>query len=671
MGVLAMVSMARSWILAAAAFAVSGMAAAQAAPPSAAQPKLGSRTGALITSGGLTFRDLDRDGKLSPYEDWRLSPQARAADLTARMTLDEKAGAMMHGTLPANGPMGVAGMGSGYDLDKIAALIQSRHVETFITRLSGGAAMLAEQNNAVQALAEQTRLGVPATISTDPRSHFQFTAGASVVSGGFSQWPEATGLAAIGDPALTKRFGQIARQEYRAVGIHQALSPMADLATEPRWSRINGTFGEDPALVGAMVKAYVQGFQGGDTGLAADGVSAVVKHWVGYGASAKGFDGHNSYGRYAVFPAGQFDRHVKPFDDAFAAGVVGVMPTDAILQGVTLDGKPFEPVAAGFNRQLLTDLLRDKHGFKGVVISDWAITNDCGETCRDGFPAGQAPNFQGFSTAWGVEGLSKVDRYAKGVNAGLDQFGGVEDTAELVQAVKEGKITEARIDQSVRRVLVVKFEQGLFENPYVDPKAAEAVVGAPAFVAEGRAAQSRALTLLENRDALLPLKAAGRKVWLLGVSPDAARAHGLTPVSDLAQADLAIIRTATPFQTLHPSYTFGSHQHEGDLSFKDGAADYEAIKAASAKVPTIVGVYLDRPAILTNVKDKAAALIGDFGASDDAFLDAVTGIAPPRGKLPFELPSSMAAVEVQAEDAPHDSTAPLYPIHFGLTFKAR
>jgi beta-glucosidase len=631
------------------------------------QPVLGSRSGAILAVG-LKFRDLDRDGRLSPYEDWRLDAARRAADLTARMTLDEKAGAMMHGTVPARGPLGVAGIGAGYDLDKVAPLIQSRHVETFITRLSGPPAMLAEQNNALQALAEDTRLGIPVTISTDPRSHFQFTAGASVSSGDFSQWPEATGLAAIGDPALTRRFGEIARQEYRAVGIHQALSPMADLATEPRWSRINGTFGEDPDLVGRMVKAYIQGFQGGDTGLVADGVSAVVKHWVGYGASAKGFDGHNRYGRYAVFPAGRFEQHVRPFDQAFAAGVVGVMPTYAILQGVTLDGKPLEPVGAGFSKQLLTDLLRGKHGFKGVILSDWAITNDCGETCRNGFPAGKTPNFEGFSTAWGVEDLDKVDRYAKGVNAGLDQFGGVEDTAQLVAAVKAGKISEARIDESARRILAVKFEQGLFENPYIDPKAAEAIVGAPAFVAEGRAAQSKALTLLENKGGLLPLKGAGRKVWLMGVSPEVAKARGLTPVADLAQADLAIIRTAAPFQTLHPTYTFGVRQHEGDLSFKDGAADYEAIKAVSAKVPTIVSIYLDRPAILTNVKDKATALIGDFGASDDALLDALTGVVAPRGRLPFELPSSMSAVEVQAEDAPHDSDKPLYPIHYGLTY---
>lgn len=643
------------------------LAAFSPAAAAATQPDLGVRDGKIISVEGLRFRDLDRDGKLSPFEDWRLSSAQRAADLVARMTLEEKAGEMMHGTLPALGGM-VPGRGQGYDLAKLKPLILDRYVTTFITRLSGDPAWLAEQNNAVQAIAERGRLGVPVTISTDPRHHFQFLAGASVAAAGFSQWPEATGLAAIGDDKLVRRFGDIARQEYRAVGIHQALSPMADLATEPRWSRINGTFGEDADLVGRMVKAYVQGFQGGDTNLAPNGVSAVVKHWVGYGASAKGFDGHNSYGRYAVFPAGQFDLHVKPFDEAFAAGVVGVMPTYAILKDLALDGQPAEQVGSGFSRQLLTDQLRTKHGFKGIVVSDWAITNDCGETCLNGFPAGVKPSFAGLSTAWGVEGLSKVDRYAKGVNAGLDQFGGVEDTAELVAAVKAGKIPRGRIDDAARRILAIKFEQGLFENPYVDPKSAATVVGSKAFVAEGLAAQSAALTLLENKNGLLPLKASGKKVWLRGVSAEVARAHGLVPVEDLAQADLAIIRTAAPFETLHPNFVFGAMQHEGDLSFKDGTADYEAIKTASAKVPTIVAVYLDRPAILTNLRDKATALIGDFGSSDEAFLDALTGKAALRGRLPFELPSSMAAVEAQAEDAPHDSKAPLYPIHFGLTY---
>jgi beta-glucosidase len=159
---------------------------------------------------------------------------------------------------------------------------------------------------------------------------------------------------------------------------------------------------------------------------------------------------------------------------------------------------------------------------------------------------------------------------------------------------------------------------------------------------------------------------------LTGVEAEPAGAEG----EDLQQAagdrnvleEMDELVVATPFETLHPNYTFGRMQHEGDLSFKDGAADYEAIKVASAKVPTIVSVYLDQPAILGNVRDKAAALIGDFGASDEALLKALVGQAPPQGRLPFELASSMAAVNAQAEDAPQDSLDPLYPLHFGLTY---
>ena len=153
------------------------LAAFSSAAAAVTQPDLGVRDGKIISVEGLRFRDLDRDGKLSPFEDWRLSSAQRAADLVARMTLEEKAGEMMHGTLPALGGM-VPGRGQGYDLAKLKPLILDRYVTTFITRLSGDPAWLAEQNNAVQAIAEQGRLGVPVTISTDPRHHFQFVAGA-------------------------------------------------------------------------------------------------------------------------------------------------------------------------------------------------------------------------------------------------------------------------------------------------------------------------------------------------------------------------------------------------------------------------------------------------------------------------------------------------------------
>ncbi len=641
--------------------ALAALSAIPAQGQAAAQPDLGARSAAKLTVDGLSFKDLNRSGKLEPYEDWRLTPQARANDLVGRMTLDEKAGTMMHGTVPA--PGNTFGSGEHYDLEGAAKLINEKRVSSFITRLSGSGPMLAEENNKLQALAEQTRLGVPATISTDPRNHFQHTAGAGVASGGFSKWPESLGFAAIGDDALMRRFGDVARQEYRATGIHVALSPQADLATEPRWSRITGTFGEDADLASRMVRAYVAGFQAGENGLSKDSVVAVVKHWVGYGAAKDGWDSHSPYGRYATFPGGNFAYHVKPFEGAFAAKAAGVMPTYSILENLSIDGKPVEQVGAGFNKFLLTDLLRGKYGFAGVILSDWAITNDCPAACNGEWKPGQPPVI---GMPWGVDNLTETQRFAKALDAGVDQFGGTENSELLVGIVKSGQASEARLDQSVKRILVQKFEQGLFENPYVDPAQAGRIVGSTAFQAEGDAAQARSLVLLEKKAGVLPLTT-GRKVYLQGVDAKIAAARGLVVVDSPDKADVAIIRTGAPHQVLHPNYLFGLMQHEGDLDFKDGAADYEAIKQASAKVPTIVSVFLDRPAVLTGVKDRASVLIGDFGVSDTALLDVLMGKAKAQGRLPFELPSSMAAVQSQASDKPYDSAAPLYRFGYGLT----
>jgi beta-glucosidase len=212
--------------------------ASQAPSPAKGQPALGARGAPIIESSGRRFRDLNRNGILDPYEDWRLTPDARARDLVSRMTIEEKAGAMMHGTARSVGPMGMAGVGTLYDTAANRALIDGAKVTSMITRLGGGPASLAGQNNALQEIAERTRLGIPVTISTDPRHHFQYVLGASVTAGQFSQWPEPLGLAATGDPALVRRFGDVARR-YRAVGIHMALM-QAEPRDGPRWSRISG-----------------------------------------------------------------------------------------------------------------------------------------------------------------------------------------------------------------------------------------------------------------------------------------------------------------------------------------------------------------------------------------------------------------------------------------------
>jgi len=637
---------------------------AHAQDTSRPQPTLGVRSAPIIRIGGKKFKDLNRNGRLEPYEDWRRSPQDRARDLVSRMTLEEKAGMMMHGTARSGGPLGMVGSGTGYDTAATGRLIRDAAVSSFITRLRADPATLAAQNNGLQEIAERTRLGIPLTISTDPRNHFQYTLGASVQSSGFSQWPETLGFAALRDATLVRKFADIARQEYRAVGIEETLSPQADIATEPRWGRISGTFGEDPDVARDLVKAYVQGFQHGTSGVDSVGVLAVVKHWVGYGAQRNGLDSHNSYGKFASFSPGDLEIHIKPFLGAFAAHVGGVMPTYSILQGATIKGRPIEQVGAGFNEQLLTELLRKRYGFDGIILTDWAITNDCGEKCQNGAPAGERPSFADVGMPWGVESLSKADRFAKAINAGVDQFGGVEESQYVVEAVRTGKVNEQKVNASAYRIALQKFKQGLFENPYVDPSRAASIVGNADFQRQAADAQRRSLVLLENKKDFLPLAASGKRVFLHGVDSATAARYGFTVVTDLSQADLAIVRTVAPYQTNHPQYVFGAMMHEGDLAFRDGDKEFEEIKRISAAVPTVLTVALDRPAILTGVKDRVAALLANFGVSDAALLDVITGVARPEGRLPFELPSSMAEVEAQRSAIPHDTAHPLYPIGF-------
>ncbi|MDR7154311.1 beta-glucosidase [Sphingobium xenophagum] len=609
------------------------------------------------------WRDLNHNGRLDPYEDKRVSVDRRVEDLLARMTLAEKAGLMLHGTLPTPGsPIGFGGV--VYDQAATTRLMRDRRISSFITRLVVPPAQLAAQNNAIQKLAEAGRLGIPATISTDPRHHFQATLGASTTGGDFSLWPDMLGFAALNDPVVMRRFGDIARAEYRAVGIHMALSPQADLATEPRWARFSATFGSDPDTVSRLAGAYVEGFQQGTKGVTAQGVATVVKHWVGYGAQPGGFDGHNFYGRHAALTDASFAHHVRAFDGALAARSAGVMPTYVIVQGPKVAGQPIEPVGGGFNKQLLSGLLRGDKGFTGLIVSDWSITRDCPKDCVAPDAANpQSPASIGMP--WGMEQADTTTRFAKGIEAGIDQFGGTDDAAPILDAVAKGLVSVQRIDESARRILRLKFEQGLFDNPYVDEQAAAQIVGNVQAQRQADVVQRASQVLLRNDRATLPV-APGQRIWLHGVDPAAASAAGFVVVDDPAKAQVALVRTATPFETLHPHHFFGSRQHEGRLDFRADDKDVQAIARASAHVPTIIAVEMDRPAILTAIESMASALIVTFGASDAAVLDVVAGHAKAQGRLPFSLPRSMADVEAQRPDLSDDGPTPAYPRGAGI-----
>lgn len=620
--------------------------------------------GPVITVGGVQFRDANRSGTLESYEDWRLPAEVRVNDLVGRMTLEEKAGTLIHATAPSVGPYGPVGAGQSYDFERIALLIREQHVSSFLTRLAGSIADLAAQHNRLQTLAAQTRLGIPLSISTDARNHFEWTLGVSNEARDFSRWPEAIGMAALGDADTMQLFADAARTEYRAAGITMGLSPQPDLATEPRWPRFNATFGEDAQLARKMTRAYVEGFQGGSS-LERDGVASIVKHWAGYGAAVDGLDAHNYYGRFNRLD-GAFEDHLIPFEGAFEVNAAGVMPSYSIMLDVEIGGAPAEQVGGNFSRQLLTDLLRRRFGFKGLILSDWDVHRDCNQACLTGDPP---QTLHDIAMPWGVESLSSAQRIIKMVQAGVDQAGGPESGEPLVKAVRSGQLSEPRLNESVRRVLVIKFTQGLFDNPFVDVAKAIEAGRDPAVRESAHRAQAESLVVLKNSEGVLPLNP-GARVHLVGVSPEAAVAAGLVP-SPLSDSDISIVRTESPRETLHPHSFFGSRQQEGRLDLRDGDEGFDAIVAAEKEGPVIAVIRMHRPAVLTRLEGHAAAMIAEFGASDGALLAALTGQVPPRGRLPFELPASMADVDRQSPGRPHDTGQPLYPIGHGLSIEPR
>ena len=451
----------------------------------------------------------------------------------------------------------------------------------------------------------QARL--PITLSTDPRNHFTENVGTAARVGTFSQWPETPGFAAIGSSEIVQSFADIARQEYLAVGLRLALHPQIDLATEPRWSRISGAFGEDADLTSRLVQAYIRGFQCEQLG--PESVSTMTKHFPGGGPQLDGEDPHFAYGREQVYPGNNFEYHLKPFRAAIAAGAAQIMP----YYGMPL-GTEYDEVAFAFNKGIITDLLRGKLGFEGIICTDWGLVTDAAILGQP-MPA----------RAWGVEHLDELSRVEMILDAGCDQLGGEARPELVVEPVAQGRIAEERIDVSVRRLLREKFILGLFDDPYLDPDHAAVTVGRAEFVAVGADAQRRAYTLLTNSDQILPLER-GRRLYLEGVSRDLASRYG-DVVGDPTDADVALLRLKAPYEPRPGG--FEAMFHAGSLEFPAEKRDHHATICSA--VPTIVDVYLDRPAVLTDLAGQAAALLGSYGSGDEAFLDVALRSRPTGG----------------------------------------
>ncbi len=598
------------------------------------------------------FRDLNKNGKMDVYEDAKQPINARVKDLLSQMTLEEKAGTLfINGAkIAADGSLNdFSGTGFFDRIPVATQLMDGKKMNHINLWQVPDIKALATWYNNVQKHAEQSRLGIPVTVASDPRNAFAQNIFA-MAANGFTLFCEPLGLAAIGDDAFTRKFADIVRQEYVAVGIREALHPMADLATEPRWPRISGTFGEDAYLAARMTKAYVEGLQGAQLGN--NSVAAMTKHFSGGGPQKEGLDPHFEFQKGQVYPGNNFKYHLIPFEAAFKAHTSAIMP----YYGIPVD-QSNENVAFSFNKAMITDLLRKQYKYDGVVCTDWGLITDA--------------NMGAFvwpARAWGVEKLTPEERVLKVINAGVDQFGGESVPELVVKLVKEGKLQESRIDESVTRVLRQKFQLGLFDNPYVDVDHAVKTVGRADFVKAGEESQRRAMVLLKNTNTgkgKLPLSNSKLKIYAGNMDPKVVGKYGIV-VNQPAEADIAILRLNTPWVPVETPNFMARMFHHGDLDFKQKERD--SILQIMSKVPTIVDIYLDRPAVFPEINARAKAVLANFGASDAALMDVIFGKAKPGGKLPFELPSSMEAVRNQKEDLPYDSKDPLYKFGFGLTY---
>ena len=588
------------------------------------------------------FRDLNKNQQLDIYEDARVSIELRVNDVLSQMTIEEKVGLMFHPPFTVNPGIGmriyeILIRGNQFTESHII----KKNINHFNLYGNPDPVKLAKRINQLQNYAARSRLGIPLTISSDPIHEVERGGGiASFSVRGFSKWPSQLGLAATRDVELVKKFADIARQEYLAVGIRTALHPMADLATDPRWARNFGTFGSDSKLSTSLTLAYMDGFQGEN--INSQSVLTMVKHFPGGGPQENGLDAHLMSGENQVYPGKMFDYHLEPFIEAINNNLKVIMP----YYGIAVD-QSNENIAIGFNRYLLNDLLREKLNYDGVICSDWGIIT---------------------GRHWGVTNLTIPERYIKAINAGIDQFGGEMHPEIVVQLVKENKIDESRIDRSARRILKNKFELGLFDDPFVDIVSVDKLINTQITQKLALDAQRKSVVMLKNNN-LLPLTEE-TKIYVDGME---FKDSDINKVNTIEEADVILMYLHTVFNGNQEPGTdrlfdrFLSNLFPNtDLRFNNQvikrASEYSQVK------PLILVVDLNRPAILSELNDLSDALIGTFGVNDEVIHEIINGKTNPSGKLPFELPSSMSEVEEQFEDVPDDTANPLYKYGYGLSF---
>ena len=706
-------------------------------------PRLSYSKVQLIEQDGLYFKDLARCGKLLPYEDWRLPAKERAKDLANRLSPDEIAGLMLisgHQMVPAKNFRFMPNTYGGEDYDpkkhkaweltdQLKAMITGEKIRNVLQSGVESSETSVRWNNELQTLAEEQPFGIPVSIATDPRhgassSRAEF----KTIGDGVSKWPEGIGFAAVGDPQLVKEFAQIASREYRALGISTALGPQIDLATEPRWMRMEDTPGGDTAFDIAFTKAYCDGMQttegteeGTDPGWGRDSVLAMVKHWPGGGTGEGGRDAHYAFGEFAVYPGGNFEEHLRPFTEGAYKLDGPTKCAAATMPYYTVSWGHGEPVGNSYNTWVIRDLLREKYGYEGVICTDWGIVED------------PLPTLDSFgSKAYGVQDLTEAERHLKIIMNGVDQFGGPVSAQKIREAYRLGcerlgeeAMTE-RFRASAVRILTNLFRLGLFEDPYLDVDESLAIIGNEEFRRKGLAAQQRSVVVLKNRKGVFPLKKgisvyvperalAGKKGFMRFMEPGVTEqpiseeeAEGyFTIVDSPEKADAAIVWAESPLSVnkgydgekgylpiplqyrpytadtaRKPSIAGGDFREESsDRSYRGrtetvcNECDLDnilAVRREMGEKPVIVLMELHNPAVPAEFEPAADGIAVQFGVTKRAMFDVIFGECEAAGKLPYHLPKDMETIEAHCEDVfddyePYtDSEGNTYRYGFGL-----
>ena len=652
--------------------------------PKYTQPELGARKVDLLAKGKFLFKDLNKNGKLDIYEAWRKPMDERIADLVSQMTLEEKVGLMFHPNIAVNesgvvkydltpeekeairkaeeeryaGPIGPGGQNAGAmamgQMRRTATAKSYIEEKNFRCILNNGVApadKFANWSNGMQEIAEGSRLGIPIVFSSDPRhsaklgGHVSGTQYFSHITNGEGQ----VGITAGGNPEMMRRFGEIMAEEYRAVGLHMFLGPQIDVITEPRWGRNMGCFSESAELTADMTAALIEGAQGDNVGPGK--ILVHLKHWPGSGPHKDGG------GRWLVYPGNNQEYHYLPWKRGIEKGALAAMGY--------YSGTYYDSLNVNYSYHMSTEVLYGELGFKGAICTDWGVVGN----------GPLKPSLQGKTT--------KKDNMEMIINAGVDQMGSETQPELVLELVKEGRVTEERINQAASRILQWHFILGLFENPYVDPEKALKTLQTPENEAFGIECQRVSNVLLTN-NGILPAKE-GIKIFVDGINPETAATYG-TVVDKPKDADLIIYRTTSSpdrrggFGPPPPQANNRRARQQAprmdpfapreiDIDFPAEKFSHMKELAAYGK-PVVADINTTGSSLVITpeLKGLPQAMILSFDPTDAAVMDVIFGRHNPRSKLPFEIPSSMDAVRAQKEDVPFDSPNPSFPFGFGLSY---